>query len=688
MTSTLTRLDGRLFERTGWFVINADQKKTSDADSLRHALALIAEGRGAAIVGRLATDVAAVDVDAGGIEGDAIAEHLAGWLTARGRWHLLRPSGGGTGRWHVLCVPGSDVEDLSAYIEDLRTTYGLPKVQVDHRGAGGGSRTLRPLSSPHRRTGAVPRPLGTDQELHAALVALPRQRRTPKKSARARRADLAAREAVTVALVPLPRQHRAVAPQWSLWLEGRGPTPVVHGRDQSRSAIELAATSALVRAGLDVDEAWQRILTASGDAFERSRDRGRRWWTRHHWNKAVQTDTDWRISNGVGDAPRLANGRPAVTTSNDTRRAVEAARTDLSGLQWRFGHRARHSILLVAHTLLDRMLYADDLVVPCPLRDLELDTGLARGTVLAALRALHGPLGRRIESFDPTRADSSSHVFELDPRFSKKDLSLLEPPCFTPTPRHPGTWSSLTPTAHTLWRSLPTEESNPVSSLQELAQAAGLTHGPTQQLTPRQSRTLRSGLEELEQAGLADQLRADYWVRSTETAPSHVRRSAATHRHIHSRVTRERTEYRARTWSRWHRERLEALRRNRARQCTWWSHLSNEEREIHRRARAAWHAGLSQDEQAAERTRIATARHRAGEPSERSLHSAWSRQFTKREQAEISAAWQTRFAALSPIEKQLRAETLLEHRRNWGLPSTWSTASTAAHPAALELSAA
>ncbi|GAB3780563.1 hypothetical protein GCM10028867_26730 [Nocardioides pacificus] len=625
------------------------------------------------MVGRLARDVAAVDVDAGGVEGDAIAEHLAGWLTGRGRWHLLRPSGGGPGRWHVLCLPGEDTAAFAAYVEDLRITYGLAKVQVDHRGVGGGSHTLRPLSSPHRRTGVVPAPLGTAEQLRAALAALPRAPKARTKSARTRRADRAAGAAATRGLVPLPRARREVEPRWQAWLEGRGPAPVVLGPDQSRSAIELAATSAMVRAGLDIDEAWQRVLTARGGAFERSRDRGRGWWTRHHWDTAVQTDTAWRTTHPEGSS----QGPAALTPSESTRAAVAAARRALSALQWTFGPRQRHSILLVAHTLLERMLRVDELAVPCPLRDLELDTGLARGTVLSALRALHGPLGRRLESFDHSRADSSSHVFELDPRFAKTDLSLLEPPGFTPTPRHPGLWAALAPTAHSVWQALPRPEGVLVTEA-ELGQEAGLTHGPTDLPTPRQLRTLRSVLEELETAGLAQRDPEGHWQRAATPTACHQRRGSATRRLLLERIARERAEYRAGAWSRWHRERLAVLRRTRTRQRDWWSSLPEQARQTRRQQLVQWYAQLSQDEQFERRGRIAATRHRAGEPSERSLHAAWSRQFTRAEQADVSAAWQAKFAALSPHERQLRRHKLDDHRRRWGLPPTWSTASSPA----------
>src|SRR5690606_17173186 len=182
----------------------------------------------------------------------------------------------------------------------------------------------------------------------------------------------------------------------------------------------------------------------------------------------------------------------------------------------------------------------------------------ARGTVLSALRALHGPLGRRLETFDHTRADCSSHVFELDARFAQEVLSLDAPPRFTPTPRQPGTWAALRPSTHSLWRTLPSSESPP-AHLPAVAQAAGLTPPPAQEPTTRQLRTLKSGLEELERAGLAQQSPTGHWHQTTDLTCAHVRRASATHRLIHSRVSREREEYRSGAWSRWNRERLTAL---------------------------------------------------------------------------------------------------------------------------------
>jgi hypothetical protein len=684
----LAQLDARLFERDRWFVIDRDQHKLQDAPTLARALQLVTTTRdAAAVVGRLAPGVAVVDVDAGGIEGDAIAENLLGWLVARGRWHLHRPSGGGQGRSHVFCVPGEDEEALAAFVVDLRISYGLPATKIDHRGAGGSSPWLRPLSSPHRRTGTTPLPTASSHELRVALDDLAgllsraaRRGAAPARrpSARTRRAEAAAGRQV-VPLVPLPRRREVLAPRWSAWLEGNAPAPHIGGGDQSRSAIELAATTALLRAGRTVDEAWSLVRTAEGGAFARSRARGRVWWIKYVWNAAVRSDTTWRETRsaaGTTDTTIGAQGRaaerPVPGPSEETAAAVAAARAFLRTFQWRLGARERPRVLLVAHLLLDRMEREDALTVPCPLRDLEVDSGASRNTVIAALRALDGRLGRRLATFDHTRADSSSHVFELDPRFQSPVVWLPEPPGVTPTHRLPGSWSCLPPKSHAVWRQLPAA-GEPARSLTDLAQLAGMSHSPTALPTSWQRRTVLDALEELRSAGLAQQDGSGVWRRASHTTPVHQRRAAATHRLILERVTRERDTYRARVWSRWYRERLHVLRATRVRQERWWEGLSDHERHARRRRRAAWFAALPQREQARHKHRIAVARHRAGDISEQARHAAWCRQFDRSAQADRSAQWQAWFAGLAAGERAARVAHLEEHRRAWQLPGTWST---------------
>ena len=687
--SALAALDARLFERDRWFVIDRDQHKLQDTPTLSRALQLVATTNdAAAVVGRLAPGVAVVDVDAGGIEGDAIVENLLGWMIARGRWHLHRPSGGGPGRAHVFCVPGDDEEALAAFVVDLQTAYGLPATKVDHRGAGGSSPWLRPLSSPHRRTGMTPLPSATPATLRVAVDELagllprrPRRATAPRRpSARAKRAEAAAGRRV-VPLVPLPRRRGALAPRWSTWLEGTTSAPHLGGGDQTRSAVELAATTALLRTGCTVDEAWTVVRAAQGGSFARSRARGRTWWVKYVWNAAVRSDTSWREANPrhaahtpqAHQAPSQPfTAAPAPGPGNETTGAVAGARAFLRTFQWRLGPRERPRVLLVAHLLLDRMEREDSLTVPCPLRDLEVDSGSSRNTVIAALRALDGHLGRRLATFDHTRADSSSHIFELDPRFHSPGVWLPEPPGVTPTHRLPGSWACLTPKSHALWRQLPPGAAAGRTTTQ-LAQDAGMTHSPTALPSPWQQRTVADALEELRAAGLAAQDASGTWSRVVHTTSSHQRQAAATHQLLVDRVTRERDAYRSRVWSSWHREQLSVLRAARARQQRWWDTLDDVAREVRRRERAAWYAALSQREQARHKHRVATSRHRAGDISEQTRHATWCRQLDRPAQADRSAQWQAWFAGLPPAERAARVTHLEEHRRAWHLPQTWST---------------
>lgn len=108
--------------------------------------------------------------------------------------------------------------------------------------------------------------------------------------------------------------------------------------------------------------------------------------------------------------------------------AVAAARDALQTLQWRLTARERPGVVLVAHTLFDRMDRVDTTTAPCPVRDLELDTGLSLPTVSGALNRLDGLLGRRVTAtFDPARRESTSHTFVLDGRsptlFARHDRS-------------------------------------------------------------------------------------------------------------------------------------------------------------------------------------------------------------------------------------------------------------------------
>lgn len=681
--SVARRLDGLLFQPGGWFTIDAGNTKVASEGSLKAALAALEAGRAASVVGRLRRDVAGVDVDAGGTEGDAIADQVAAWATAHGHPHLVRPSGGGTGRWHVYVVLPAESQraDLRRELATLRATYGLSGVQLELK------QTLRPLSAPHRR-GGHPKPLGTVAELldtyHLVRDQLParprraasgptaRRRRAEKAVARtstSSRADLAG-----VALVPLPRRRQPLPSHWRDWLDGTGPTPTIRGGDQTRSAIELVATATMMRTGLTAGEAWRLIADAQGQAMARTLARGRGWWVEYAWNPAVSTDTAFRSTTAAAATPGRTTPCGRVPASEDTQRAVDAARAALGSLQWQLGHRRRHGVLLVAHLLLDRMLRTDLLRVPCPIRDLEQDTGLSKTTLVAALRELDGRLGRRLALSDHQHRATTSHEFELDERFSSPTLVLLHgTPGLTPPPPQPGLWASLRPLAHTVWRHLPppeptpAAEAEPAASLETLSRLAGLTHDQASSPTTQQQRTLKGALKELEDAGLAQCTSNGTWVQSWKLEPAHVARAAAVHEDRAERIERERALWRSSATT-WQRTKIEALRRTEDRQATWWSSLPAATQETRQKRQRAAYAALPLYDKLARKQLLARRRAEAGGPSERERHADWCRQHSRAEQAEISARWQHHFQTLDWEEQRVLVDTLREYRERWQLP--------------------
>src|SRR3954464_11065405 len=99
---------------SGWFAIDARNTKVPDVapGTLDQALALVGTGRVAIVVGQLRPEVAGGDIDAPAGLGGLAADALRDWCAARGLWHLLRPSGGGPGRAHLIVVPGVHCDAL------------------------------------------------------------------------------------------------------------------------------------------------------------------------------------------------------------------------------------------------------------------------------------------------------------------------------------------------------------------------------------------------------------------------------------------------------------------------------------------------------------------------------------------------------------------------------------------------
>jgi len=780
-------IDEILFRPGGWFVIDASNRAVPGivVASLEHGLDIVDAARDsghrpATVVGRLVDAARAVDIDVPGAHGYLLLDQLTGWATARGIWHLTRPSGGATGRSHLYLYAAPDqldhlVDELPAFIEDLRTEHGLPAKALEARTA------IRPLTAPHRN-GRTTKPEGplVQRLRHLEQIAVRltapaggRDAKTSKSSPGAgageSRADGVAtdptaaprrrtRRASVTALMPLERRRRDLPPIWRAYL-AHGVRPRIGGGDQSASAVDLVATAELLRAGYGLDDAWDTIEAAHPDAMTHARRRGRAWWIKFHWNAAAATDTTWRehtddpsatsgATRGGLEAERQhqTTARPGASQPNQPSyvgrasepspqvlHAVEAARRSLTDLQWAWGPRQRHSTLLVAHTLLDRMARTGQLQVPCPQRDLHVDTGLSRPTIAAALallghrtdpagptgptdrddgdhragRAGHGAtlrlgpasqhdpgprcLGALLTTFDPTRRDTSSHEFALAPRyrqpgFSRNDfedrhgVSVPLPPA-SHTPHRSGLWHHLPPAAHSLWRALP-PPTGASADLQEAAHRAGLTTERSAQLTPRQERTVRTHAASLITAGLAQVLpdgtyrRLDpHALTDIATDTGALRAQAAEKRaRAEERVAIERAAYRTGSGTSWRRAHTAAVARERAaaraRYERWCTHHTPEQRRERSQHHAAAYAGHSLDDQRRLKERWAQHRHHLG-IDERTRHDTWCLELGPHDYAQRSAERAAAFAALSGPEKAAAVMAWSDHRTRWNVPQGW-----------------
>lgn len=704
----LLALDRLLFIPDRWFAIDEANRCAAGVvvSSLEQGLRLAwasqdpSAGRRVTIAGRLRPEVVAVDVDAAGVIGDAVVEDLAGWCRARDLWHLVRPSGGGPGRAHVLIVAGSAVDELETYTAALRRQYRIAGPGVDLRGGRRGNKALRPLSAPHR-SGPHLRPLGPLRQLQRTLRAAvgappppqgPQRRRATRSAALVHRPGPQPFAFPPAAMAPLPRAVRPLPDGWAAHLQRGAPAPVQAG---DRSGLELLATGVLMRTGHDVAKSWAAIASSPDGVMSKAKTRGRGWWERNVWNAVVRTDADYRTSaSDRPSAPRPAAAAPhppEPTDAPEVLQAVYAGRDALGSLQWRVAPRARPAVLLVAHTLLDRMERVHALTVPCPLRDLQLDTGLSLRTASAALDTLDGLLGRRVrDTFDPTRRDSTSHTFALDPRF----LALVEgtseilarvdsgvshsatPVSHTPhrpAPPPPGTWAYLGPGCHQLWRVLPRAH-QPRLMMDDLARSAGMSSGPHASLSRRQIRTVRGYLTQLQGAGMALVDAQGCWHGTDVVVRSCRGAAQALHQVTMARVTAERQAYRegaGRAGSAWRAGRAAALvrqrRRDVVRQRRWWGQLSPAERAARMDRFAAQFDSLPPVAQATMKNDWAARRAASGQPTERSRHERWVSALSDPEYTRRSVLRAARFAQLPRPLQVAFVQEWHQHRRAWDI---------------------
>lgn len=611
-------IDDALFDPACWFALDATNRRVPRAAvvSLEAGLAMVGKHRVRSIVGRLRPGVLAVDIDAAGMIGHALAEAVHSWCARRDLWSLVRPSGGADGRAHVFVLLGPDDDHaLRAHIAALRERFAVSRPQLDVREA------IRPLSAPHR-SGADTTPYGDPRlvldALHVHLgatplpVARPRRRRDrPGEASRpephaARRPALPGPRPAPATVgaptgVPRPARRRGVTPgtirelppAWNRYLRC-GTRPMIAGSDTSgRSNYEAILTGHLVRAGHTPQTAWTLIQAAHPAAMTKARSRGQRWWTTTVWNGQVRDLTAYR-------AARLERSRTDPDLAAAVA-AVAAARVRLRDLAWALPRRQRPAFLLVGHVVLDRIARTGRARVPVPERDLHEDTGLSRRTIRHHLRHLGAGLGRlHTDHLDRcTRLGRATTSFEFELRPGPGGVGQTVPPCsHTPAAAPAGrpasaddpadddpaaaalalrssVWLGLGATAHQLWRALPADGAG--VAIVPLLQRAALTDTPDQRPGTEQLRHAEHHLRVLAQAGLATCDADGTWRAATTTTPEHAERARARYEHLHQVVVAERDAYRAGVTA-FTAARDRALAANTARQRTWWNTLTPQDR--------------------------------------------------------------------------------------------------------------
>lgn len=695
-------LDGLLFADADWFAIDEANVRVPGVvpGSLEQALALIGRGRVATIVGRLRPEVSAVDIDASGALGDLAAEAVRDWCTAKGLWHLVRDSGGGPGRRHVLVVPGVHREDLAAHVKQLGGELKLTKGQIALPGH------LRPLSAPHRRNGHTDPPGGLAEALtalRAALEPIPAgviaRRATAPLPAPAPKANAFA------PLAPLRRPRRALPGPWAAYLEhGRTAAAGVDRDPATRSQLELDATVALIIAGYTEPEAWAAISAAHPSAFTKARSKGRAWWWQV-WNAAVPGADDWLDRQRATRPPTPPP--PPPPSIGRARAALEAA--------WRtWPARTRHVDHEIATVVLERMTRVGADAVPIPQRDLVLDAAVAaRPTVRGALARLQAAGLLVIEATYLPGTTDTAHTLRLPERFTAAPqqaaapgsappglrartegwgVSLLDPSRSHPPSRRPALplRRSLGLRASALLAHLPPAEHAAGSSALELAPLAGFTTEEAAPLSVRSTRTVRGHLGTLAGYGLAQVDEHGRW-RATAAAEVHaegapraqtgaaaaaLRAGEQADRAVREQISAERAEFRARLdpavrRARWERQRDVALARAAKaalkRQKAWWDTLPDDEREQRRTAHAAAFTALSPTEQARRKHELAVQRVRAG-ISERARYDTWLTALLADDLAARSIARARDYARLARQDQAQLVEAWCTHRTRWDLP--------------------
>lgn len=662
-------IDEQLFRPGVWLMLDSGNAVVPGVrpGTLRQAVELVGQGPIRSFFGRLRPGVAVVDIDM--VRSSAALMAVVGWAAERDLWHLVRPSGR-RGHHHVFIVVGAQWDALEDFAERLRLAEGVSRSRIDVRDA------VRPLSAPHR----------CEQTPELANLALP-ARRLPKAlrglpglgagtqttghpagppSKRSGTRDRAA-PAITRRRIGLPTawqqylSHAVVPPQVRSWSDG------------SRSAVESTATYQMVLAGWSADQAWLAITTCHRGAMAKARGRGRGWWVAHVWNPAVTAaaqaaapspappvipEIDLRDSAASPDAPLLAHQVARL-------RAAFLATWDS------YGRDRRHTLRFVLETVLDRMLRSGSRIVPCPERDLVVDTGISSRRLLReALRELdaHGWLVLH-RSFAPgsSSPEHLSHHVSLPAELPRIPLqALLVPPSsFTPLPLV--VRAALGPTLWHTWTALP---SHPAAT-PALSRSAGSGASPTR----AQLQVLRARLTRLAGLGLA-QVDAEGRWRALDLSgldPAFAERAKLALAERVAHVTGERAEYdllRSGVLRRRQLQQAAATRAAAARELAarrWWSQLPEPERRARRQRYAARFASLSVPEQMQVKHQFAARRAAAGAVSEEAVRQAWMDSLSPQEYTSRVIERTLSYRSLPAPLQVAKAAGWAAHRARWGL---------------------
>ena len=443
--------------------------------------------------------------------------------------------------------------------------------------------------------------------------------------------------------------------------------------DKSRSAVELRATFQMVVAGWSAEQAWLAIGTSHRFAMGKARHNGRAWWTAHVWNRAVAYAAahpaaplgpqDYRLAEAVGQAGPGSEVTEAV-------RGLQAAFLASWG---RYGRDRRHTLRFVLDTVCERMVRTGSATVPCPERDLVIDTGITSRRVLREALAQLDADGWLVlrRSFDPTQdaPGARSHHVSL-PESSPAHptpVGLPSPPSsFTPLPA--GVRATLGPELWHAWCSLPADSPTGLDVL-----AAGMGSATESGLSRDQVRTLLGRLQRLAVLGLAVCDEHGSWVRVNQVSGALLERAQESLARRTAEVAVERAAYalvRAGR-GRWAREREQAIARWQTSRYLaarrWFDALPAAEQHRRRSLYQSRFAGLPAARQRQVKDELARRRASAGVVSEDAVRRAWIDSMSPEQYTERVIDRTLEFRALPPPLQAAKAAGWADHRAQWGI---------------------